>query len=206
MTAAQVAMARCEDERLVKPLGRIVNSGDRMARMIDQLLDFTRLRVGDGIPIHPSPVELSGLLREVVDEISATNAGNGIRSEALGDTSGHWDADRLCQVFSNLLGNAVRHGAGQGLIQLRIDGTAADSVCVQVHNDGAISADLLRRVFEPMMGGEHRRERSQGLGLGLFISQEIAKAHGGMLRVESSSENGTMFTLTLPRSSEGEVR
>jgi PAS domain S-box-containing protein len=201
MTAAHLALKRGESERLVVPLARIVNSGERMARMIDQLLDFTRLRVGTGIPLQPRPTDLLPLLRQVIDEFDANPAGP-LKLEHRGDTAGVWDEDRLAQVLSNLIGNAVQHGQANGGVRVRVDGDADDRVRVEVHNAGAIPSEVVPRLFEPMTGGQRPRDRSRGLGLGLFIAQQIVDAHGGAIAVETSPEAGTTFTLSLPRQAE----
>jgi len=206
MTGAQLAVSRVEDERVLKPLSRILTSGTRMARMIDQLLDFTRLRVGAGIPIERRRCELEPLLRQAIDELEHARPASIIAIECAGDTAGTWDADRLLQVFSNLVANAVQHGNAGETARVSVDGTDGASVRVRVHNAGAIPADLLPRLFEPMTAGERRRERSQGLGLGLFITREILKAHGGAIEVSSSEQDGTTFTLALPRTAAGEQR
>jgi signal transduction histidine kinase len=198
MIAAQLAMKR-GDEKLAKPLARIHTSGERMGRMIDQLLDFTRLRVGEGIPLRPERVELVPLMRQVVDELDDANPEWTFRLEHEGATDGVWDADRLSQVFSNLVGNAVKHGAPEHGVSVRIDGTAPDEVRVRVQNMGVVPPDLLPRLFEPMIGAQQRREKSHGVGLGLFISSEIVRAHGGRIDVRSSEADGTLFTVALPR-------
>ncbi|HEY4224016.1 MAG TPA: ATP-binding protein, partial [Myxococcota bacterium] len=116
---------------------------------------------------------------------------------SAGDTRGTWDADRLMQVFSNLIGNAVQHGTGT--VRVRVDGLAAGVVVVQVQNDGVIADSLLGTLFEPMAGGASRRDGSRGLGLGLYITQQIIMAHRGTIEVRSSVEHGTAFTIRLPR-------
>ena len=199
MTAAQVMIRRAEGDAARRPLERILGSGERMSRMIDQLLDFTRVRVGAGIPLQPVAGDLVPLLQQVLDELEGPAAGARFQLDVVGDTSGVWDADRLCQVFSNLGGNALQHGEDGGPVQVRVDGTAPDQVRVEVRNAGAIPPDLLPRLFEPMTAGERRRDRSHGLGLGLFISREIARSHGGDIRVTSSPAAGTCFQVTLPR-------
>jgi signal transduction histidine kinase len=198
MTAAELALKRDDSERLVKPLSRIVSSGARMARMIDQLLDFTRVRVGAGIPLAPRPLELSSVVRQVMDELDDTHPNCTLRLEHEGDTNGIWDADRLSQVFSNLVANAVQHGVLEHGVSVRIDGTNAAQVRVEVHNMGEIPQAFLPRVFEPMTGVSPRGQNTQGLGLGLFISQQILRAHGGRIDVQST-ELGTTFTVSLPR-------
>jgi PAS domain S-box-containing protein len=206
MTGAQLAVSRSSDERVLKPLSRILTSGTRMARMIDQLLDFTRLRVGAGIPIERRRCELEPLLRQAIDELEHARPASSIAIECAGDTTGTWDADRLLQVFSNLVANAVQHGATGEVARVRVDGTGRAEVRVSVHNAGAIPAELVPRLFEPMAAGERRRERSQGLGLGLFITREILKAHGGAIEVRSSEQDGTTFTISLPRTAASEQR
>jgi signal transduction histidine kinase len=219
MTAGHVALMRDESGKLAKPLSRVMRSSERMARMIDQLLDFTRARVGSGIPVRRAPVDLVGTLQHVIDEIDVANPDRTLRFTHDGDANGAWDADRLAQAFSNLVANAVQHGdvpsaaassgadaaaqaanGAQAIVDVRLDGTLADHVVVTVHNAGAVPAALVPRMFEPLARSEARhREGSRGLGLGLFITHEIVKAHGGTIALKSDPAHGTTFTVTLPR-------
>jgi len=199
MTAAQLATRRTTDEKLTKPLSRIASSGERMSRMITQLLDFTRARVGTGIPLRVRRLDIRTVLTQIVDELVAANPGAFVVVEQRGDACGTWDEDRLAQVFSNLLGNALQHGGVSAGVTVDIDGSAPAEVRMQFHNRISIPSDLLPAVFEPMTGGKHRGVRSQGLGLGLFITREIVKAHGGCIAVESTEAAGTTFTVSLPR-------
>jgi signal transduction histidine kinase len=116
-----------------------------------------------------------------------------------GDGTGTWDGDRLSQVFSNLIANAGQHGEPEHPVQVSIDGTEADHVRIAIHNWGAIPATLLPGLFEPLAGQARRRDSSGGLGLGLHIARELAKAHGGSIAVTSDETRGTTFTVTLPR-------
>lgn len=202
-TAAQLAMNRTQPEKVSKPLSRILASSRRMARMIDQLLDFTRLRSGAGVPIDYAAIDIAQVVRQVVDEVDDANPEWTLELEHRGNTNGQWDADRLSQLFSNLLGNAVRHGAVEHGVRVRIDGSNRSTVSVSVHNGGSIHPDFLPNVFDPMMSRREHRARSQGLGLGLFISNQIARAHGGSIEVQSSPEAGTTFIVSLPRGPEG---
>jgi PAS domain S-box-containing protein len=201
MAAAQIAVRRSGSGGAIdKPLARILQSGERMATMIDQLLDFTRVRVGAGIPIDPKPADVCAVMRQAVDELSDTHPGWRFSFERdAGDMSGMWDSDRILQVFSNLAANAVQHGLSDHGVTVRFEGAEPDAVCVKIHNMGAVPEDLLPHLFEPMAGGDRRLHRSRGLGLGLYISREIVKAHGGELRVETSLEQGTTFSVRLPR-------
>ncbi len=152
-----------------KALLRLTTSGQRMTRMIEQILDFTRLRVG-GLTLEPRASELGPLVREVADELEGAGIGHPIEIAQLGDGAGRWDPDRLGQVFSYLLANALQHGGPQGGAQahgvhVQIDGSLPDTVRVRVHNAGAIPAELIPRIFDPMIAGDWRRDGSRGLGL-----------------------------------------
>jgi signal transduction histidine kinase len=197
ITSARLAMKRAENDRLEKPLSRILSSGDRMTRMIDQLLDFTRVRLSGGIPIVPTEFDLFPVVRQVMDELDEANPGWALRSTSLGDTLGNWDQDRLSQLFSNLVANAVQHGDATGGVAVTIDGRAADRVQVAVHNQGVIPADRIATLFEPM--ASRQMQRTTGLGLGLFISRELVRGHGGSIDVRSDESAGTTFTVVLPR-------
>ena len=204
MTAAQLMKIRdTSDSRNAKALGRLLNSGERMSRMIEQLLDFTRLRVGGGIAIETKKGDIATLARQVVDELEGSYPECPVAITLAGDTVGAWDADRLSQVLSNLVANALQHGVPAAGVRVLVDGRAPQAVCVRVHNMGAIPAGMIPHVFDPLTGGQRRRDRSQGLGLGLFISKRIAAAHGGDVHVSSSESEGTTFALSLPRFSDG---
>ena len=174
-----------------------------MSRMIEQLLDFTRLRMGGGFAIEPRDADLATLARQVVDELDASYPDCAVDVRQTGDTRGTWDPDRLCQVISNLVANAFQHGVPAAGIRVLIDGSVPDGVRVQVHNMGAIPPALVAQIFDPLTSGQRRRDRSRGLGLGLFITKRIAEAHGGDVTVSSSDADGTTFTLSLPRVAEG---
>ena len=197
ITSARLAMNRTDNDRLQKPLSRILSSGDRMTRMIDQLLDFTRVRLGGGIPIEPTELDLLPVVRQVIDELDEANPAWTLRSTSVGDSRGSWDQDRLSQLFSNLVANAVQHGVAAGGVAVAVDGRAADSVRVAVQNWGVIPADRLATLFEPMAA--RRMQKSSGLGLGLFITRELVRVHGGSIDVRSEESSGTTFTVVLPR-------
>ncbi len=199
VTSARLAMDRDSSEKLHKPLARILSSGNRMSRMIDQLLDFTRVRLGGGIAVDPVDVDLAAVVRQVMDELDEANPEWSLRLACHGDTSGRWDPDRLSQVFSNLVANAVRHGRPEHGVGVTVDGRGERAIRVTVHNMGAIPAERLPRLFEPLAGGGRASDNGQGLGLGLFITRELVCAHGGSIEVCSDEEAGTTFTVTLPR-------
>lgn len=185
-------------EKSTKAATRILASAERMGRMIDQLLDFTRIRVGGGLDLSMTRFDLEEVCCKVRDELEAAHPDRSILVEATGDVSGEWDHDRLLQVFSNLISNALHHGAGAGLVTVRCDGAARDGVSVTVHNEGVVPTDVLPVLFEPFRGNT-RYQRTRGLGLGLFITQQIVAAHGGTIDVSSGPGAGTTFTIYLPR-------
>lgn len=194
-----MAIAREDgDDRRVKPLSRILSSGDRMSRMIDQLLDFTRMRMGSGIPVNPEDADLVPLIRQVMDELEDNHPHWTLTLTESGNTHGRWDADRLQQVFSNLISNAVQHGVATGGVQIMVDGRASQAICIEVRNTGAIPADRLPKLFEPLAGNDKPSPKAAGLGLGLYITREIVRAHDGQIRAQSNGSE-TIFTVELPR-------
>ncbi|ATQ67487.1 MULTISPECIES: hybrid sensor histidine kinase/response regulator [Methylosinus] len=193
-TATERTMRLTQDEEARKTLESIRQSGDRMARMIAQILDVTQMRAGAGLTIRRAPTELSLVVEQIVDEFSAHR--RLLRVEYSGDTRGVWDADRLLQLVSNLVGNAVEHGPPGGHVHVRVDGRAPAWVKFEVHNGGCGLPKQLRDVlFEPFRSGD----RTRGLGLGLFICKQIVEAHGGAIDVESTDETGTAIRISLPR-------
>ena len=170
--------------------------------MIDEMLDVTRIRQGQGIPLRRAPVDLARICALVVEELERPGANGPTTVELLGDATGSWDGDRLMQLLSNLVGNALVHGTPGMPVVVRIDGTGS-AVRLDVCNAGVVPADVLPFLFQPMHGGSgvgERAQRGSGLGLGLFISRGIVVAHGGTIEVVSSDANGTRVTVTLPRS------
>jgi signal transduction histidine kinase len=184
-----------------KGLRRVVSSGERMQRMIDQILDVTRAKLSAGIPIHASArLDLAALVSKIVDEIRAAHPERTIEFRSEGACEARADGDRLEQVVSNLLGNAVTHGDPQRPISVAL--TARSGVIsLAVHNHGdAISPEFMPLLFDPFKRSGKPQGRSDGLGLGLFISHCIVTAHGGRIEVESSPAGGTRFEVILPTS------
>jgi signal transduction histidine kinase len=172
------------------------SSSRRMARMVDQLLDFTHVRLGRGIPLRFDEGDLGRIVRAVLDEIESAHPDCRIERELLGDLRGAWDADRIAQLLTNLCVNACQHGHAP--IRLRLDGRDLAQLRIRVENQGCIDPRLLPTLFEPLQLGK-RDQGSSGLGLGLHISQQIVLGHGGSIEVASTPEDGTCFELTLPR-------
>jgi signal transduction histidine kinase len=196
-TGAQLLRKRASlDDRDVAVVDRIAASADRMSRMIDELLDFARGRLGGGIPLRRAFVDLHALCREVAAEAHAAH-GRPVRLHVTGNPGGHWDGDRLAQMLSNLAGNAMQHSppSADVTITVRDDGEYA---AVDINNAGPpIPAAQLAHIFQPFRRGD--RASSPGLGLGLYIVERIVHAHGGSIAVQSSTDEGTTFTVRLPR-------
>jgi len=179
---------------------RIVTSGDRALRMIEDLLDFTRVRLGGGIELARERVDLHTLTAQVVDEVLVTRPERRVTVEALGDGRGFWDAGRLAQVVQNLVGNALQHTTEDTPVRVRTRDEGAD-VVLEVHNGGPpIPPEDLPRLFEPFQRGQNKRpDGGRSMGLGLHITYHLVQAHGGSVRVTSSAAEGTTFTVRLSR-------
>lgn len=200
VTTTDLLIRRESSERVARPLERIRTSAGRMERMIAQILDFTRARIGGGIPIRPTPVDLERLAAQLVEELEDA-AARRIATSARGKLSGEWDEDRLAQVVSNLLGNAVEHGETGAPIRLDLDGTAAEVVRISIANAGAIAPSDMPTLFDPFRraAGPSKQRRARGLGLGLYIVQQVVQAHGGRIEAHSSPGEGVSFLVELPR-------
>jgi signal transduction histidine kinase len=179
---------------------KITNSALLAARLIDQLLDLTRSRLGRGIPIDPTRFDLADVCGQVIEQTELTHPDRALRVEMLGDLTGTWDRDRMGQVLANLVGNAVQHGDPQSAIDVRIDGTGPD-VVLEVANRGApIPPETLPTIFDAFRRGRmDRPSHTGGLGLGLFIAHQIVRSHGGSITATSSADDGTIFCVRLPR-------
>lgn len=201
LTAAQLLLMRHEGEgdRVTKPLSHILISGERMSRMIEQLLDLTRARSGGGIEIQPRETNLADLCSHALSELELLFPERKIHRDVAGDQIGSWDEDRLTQIISNLVANAAQHAPRGTDIKVLLDGSATNEIVLEVHNEGTIAANLLPHLFDPFRGTRHRRGHTQGLGLGLFIVRELARAHGGTVDVVSADLVGTTFSVRLPR-------
>ena len=205
LAGAQILGQDIPRARAIRVLARISTSGARMGRMIEQLMDFTRARMGNGIPLDRQAVDLAQLAQGVVEEARAASPASVLRVTADGDALGAWDRDRVVQVLSNLVGNALQHGDPSGAIEVAIDGSDAAYVVLTVENQGAVPPHLVPVIFSPFRGTLHERggaATSQGLGLGLYVARQIALAHGGELSV-GCTDVRTTFTLRLPRAGSG---
>jgi CheY-like chemotaxis protein len=180
-------------------------AGQRMTDMIDQLLDLTRARLAGGLGFVRvrKRIDIANLVQRTVEELRGTHRGREILVESSGDSTSTGDADRLLQLFSNLVANAIHHGTAGSSISVSVQGSD-EAIAVSIANRGTIPAEYLPTIFDPFRGRQNKSSNSRGLGLGLFISQQIAVAHGGIVDLTTSGERGeTVFTVRLPRRSLG---
>jgi signal transduction histidine kinase len=168
-----------------------------MIRLIDDMLDVSRMRSGK-LSIRPTQVQLMSLLERIVSDLSlqAATTGSSLTLQPHDPVSGCWDEFRVEQVIVNLLTNALRYGGGQP-VQVSVE-QMGECVRIDVRDGGkGIAPGDLERIFEPYERGARNGE-PKGLGLGLYISRQLAISHSGELRVTSSPGEGSTFSLMLP--------
>ena len=181
-------------------VSRIATSARRMNQMVADLLDFTRTRFGDSIPIVRAETDVRRVIHDVVSEVAASYPRSTLQVETGGDLRGQWDAARLTQALTNLVANAVHHGSDKSPVKVAARGERND-VVISVANEGPVIPEKDRdQLFEAMKHarGDGARDRRH-LGLGLYIVDKIVAAHGGSIDVQSSRQEGTSFTVHLPR-------
>jgi signal transduction histidine kinase len=145
-------------------------------------------------------VDIHETCRSAIEEIAVNWPTRTIDFQGAGEGEGHWDPDRIVQIITNLVTNALSYGDPSGIVTVR-SSVRAERVTLEVHNFGPVIPEQVRgRLFEPFTRQDNRRDPERGIGLGLFIVQEIVRAHGGTVRLESDEQLGTMFTIDLPRS------
>jgi signal transduction histidine kinase len=188
---------------------QIFNRGQRMLKQVNNLLDFTRTQLGSNLPIKVNKTDIANICLGAVEELRKKYPERTIEFSATGNREGFWDGARIAQVFSNLVGNALQHGAQAEPVTVHLD-CGSDEIVARIKNKGApIDRERMQSIFEPLvrftekdsMG--HANETS--LGIGLYITREIVQAHKGVIHVDSSNGEGTTFTVRLPRTTATEV-
>ena len=197
--SAALLKRRGGDAATQETAGRIINSGNRMARLIEDMLDLARARLGGGIPVKCEPADFKALVERVLREHQAAAPDRSVEASYVGNFAGHWDSERIAQIASNLIGNALKHGSSSAPVRVGLDGSSDDNIILTVKNAGTIPANLLPHLFDPFRGGQRQPGREEGLGLGLYIVSQIVEAHRGAVDVRTGDGDVTEFRVRLPR-------
>lgn len=185
------------NEQSTRIANGILASGRRMSRMINDLLDLVRARLGGGIFLQRQSCDLGEVVDAVVLEQRIARPDRLIEFQQVGPLKGDWDQGRLGQAASNLIGNALQHGDTTEPVVVSLDGSHDDRVLLTVENHGTIPVALRDRLFDPFRG--ERQDPNSGLGLGLYITREIVVAHGGSVMLMPSATGTTQFLVSIPR-------
>jgi signal transduction histidine kinase len=182
---------------------RIFNSGQRMSKLISDLIDFTRSHLGAGIPIKPKRMNLAEVCLNVVDELRTSHPERIVDFNPASREDLYGDDDRLAQVLSNVIGNALQYGTPHAPIVVRLSSTE-EEVSLEVNNRGpVIPPKMISSVFDPLVRLAAQDNlgdaRDTSLGIGMYIARQIVMAHSGMMLVESNETDGTTFSMILPR-------
>ena len=199
MTAGYLAALNAGEE-VSGAATRLIHSGARMQALLDDMLDFNRTKLGLGINISPTSVDLAVLFNDELNLVRAAHPDHQIDLEVEGDSQGVWDGRRLQQLLGNLVLNAIKYGTPDAPV--RVTTGEEEEIRFEVKNSGnAIEQQTLDRIFDPLRRGpdqENKYDADGNLGLGLYIAREIAKAHGGGIDARSD-EAETVFAVRLPR-------
>ncbi len=197
-------------DRQAELASRILISSARMSHMITDLIELTRVRLGSGIVVRRAAADMRRICVNAIEEMEAIYPDRSFQLNCDADLFGEWDAARMTQVLSNLLGNAIQHGSGSFPVTITAKNIDR-SVGLAVHNQGAaIPADAIPLLFDSLFqsGSSERAadDRSSSLGLGLYIAKEIIAAHGGSIEVRSSDDEGSTFYVRVPRAADPKGR
>lgn len=205
MSNQLLAMADLPAAARERASSRVTRAIKEMTGLIEDLLDYTRSRLGAGIPIALASCDMGQICREAIDLVEGGNPDRQFILSLEGDLTTQADAPKLSQALGNLLNNAVQHGDRQTPVSLTATGVP-EAIILQVINQGEpIPPEAFRTIFEPLtqlrMGQtDEPDERARtSMGLGLFIVREIVNGHCGAINVQSTAELGTVFTIRLPR-------
>jgi len=194
---AEMLLRKHPDPAIELRVRHILGSAQRATRLVDDVLDFARGRLGKGIPVDIQPcADLTEAVQQVVTEIRNVHPQRTIHA-SIGDLRGvPCDRARIAQLLSNLLANAVAHGDPDGDIEV-IAQVEHGALMLAVKNLGHIPEAILPHLFQPYSRPTSSAPQA-GLGLGLYIASQIAQSHGGHLHVASTAQSGTLFTFSLP--------
>lgn len=198
MNGAEIIQHLANDDKVNGIAHRIFSSAERMENMVRQLLDVAKIRSG-GIALAKAHADLREVGERILLEMEQVAPDRDIQLRCLGETCGFFDPDRMAQIVSNLVSNAVQHGETNCPVEVCIDGTGREQVYIRVKNQGVMPADTMENVFKPYYSAGDKPGSRSGLGLGLYIVKEFVTAHEGSVNVDSSPEQGTVFEVALPR-------
>ncbi len=203
MAAQLVSRTETKDSSSAKSLAMIKTNTETITRLISDLIDFASTGLGNMMPITRGSVDLENLCCKVLEGYRFSHPQRTLRAHLDGDLTGDWDAARLQQVVSNLMGNALQHGSTEEPIDLSVTAEGA-TVILSVHNEGPpIPPEMRATIFDPFirhtLPESATQPVSRSIGLGLYIVHEIVVAHGGTVEVASTTQKGTTFTVRLPR-------
>ena len=198
-SAYQLARMGLEEAVARRAVERIRHSSARMTRMLSDILDFARGNAGHLLPVHRERMDLHELCRVTLEELQVAHPGRRLELRVSGEGWGWWDSDRMAQVVGNLVSNALQHGAEHAPVRVTVE-EEGEGLRVSVHNEGPpLPAELQETLFHPFRHGTTGKAAKRSVGLGLYIVQQVALAHGGRVHVHSSAEVGTTFSVWLPR-------
>ncbi|HEY9761072.1 MAG TPA: HAMP domain-containing sensor histidine kinase [Trichocoleus sp.] len=203
MAARLASRTANEDLGSAKALSMIERNTETITQLTNDLIDFASTGLGSAMPLTRGPVDLEKLGRKVFEEFCFAYPQRTLHFYPDGDLTGNWDAARLQQVVTNLMGNALQHGAAEGPVELSIT-SEESTVVLRVHNEGTpIPSEMLTTIFDPLVRyakpESAAQQVSSSIGLGLYIVREVVVAHGGTIAVASTAQDGTAFTVRLPR-------
>lgn len=182
-------------EHVSEAAGRLIRSGARMQSLLDDLTDFNRTRLGLGINVVPTDIDLEGVAADEIEELRVVHADRTIELHVSGDLRGVWDGRRVQQLLGNLVINAIKYGERDTPVRVQLSGDATH-VRIDVSNSGTIEPEALERIFDPLTRGY--AEDATGLGLGLYIARQIAQAHNGVIEARCD-DTETVFSVCIPR-------
>jgi signal transduction histidine kinase len=187
-------------KHLPQAVQRVLRGSKRIESLLNDLLDYVRSGIGEGMRVAPTAVDIGQVCAKVVNELQGLYPGHVIRIAHRGELAGVCDEQRIAQAVSNLISNALKYGSADGPVHVDLSGEEDDEITIAVRNSGpVVSSETLESLFEPLVRGAGGDKSGVNLGLGLYIVREIALAHGGTVKVRSSSEEGTVFEIRLPR-------
>lgn len=193
-------------ERTAQIGARVKRSAAVMTTMVNDLLEYARTELGGKMPIAASLADMQDICQGAVDESSDAHPDCEFKLICEGEMIGDFDGPRLSQVLSNLLNNAAQYRSGSKPVTVAAQGGDSEMTLTVTNFGREIPPESLRAIFDPLVqlsvSSDQKGPSSTSLGLGLFIAREITVAHGGRINVESNSMKGTVFTVTLPKSSE----